>query len=605
MLVVRLTGGLGNQLFQVAFAHRLVQLGHTDVVLDTSAFRFSPRDVPRRVEIDREVAGLRMIALPPRVERLSRSLPESIHVREAVEGDDVISRVGPRARLITGYFQTWPLADHAREPMARVFAHHTDPMPSRPSFVALHSRLGDYLAQPLTPSFPGVTSPTWLVHTARALKGEVGADQIRVFTDSRRQFETLAESAGLDDLVFDESTQAWGVISSMQHAAGFVLSNSSLSWWAAFAARSFLGSDAPVIMPLPWLATPSALDSLLLGPGWRPTPREMVTAEQANAVRSGASLRSAPASGPRLFYRSELVLCTRNRVDDLRNCLLSVFAARCPPERILVVDSSDDDRVEQLVAALRDGYGGELEYVRGPSSLTLRRNVGLELLRPSTEIVHFLADDVIVDADYFLGIDAVFATDSATAGVGGRITGTQPRSASRLESMLRLSGPQGIVLRSGLNIAAHDRPTDTDVEHLSGSSMSYRVARIAGLRFDVRRADFDLGEDIDFSMRANTRGRLVWTPNALLEQHQGDCDRDVCFAMARAGVRSRWMLGTDRLGRVRRGWVVYATLASAVAGSMSALAHGDVRKALRYRAGLEGLIDVVRDRRRRSRRTGD
>ncbi len=602
MLVIRLLGGLGNQLFQVAFAHRMVMSGRDDVVLDTSAFGESRTGTPRRLEIDRDAVGLRMISMPRPVERIAMRLHEPLHVREAGMGDDVFERVVPRTRLVTGYFQSWELADLTADAMAEVFARHARPVPHHRPFVALHARLGDYLSDPSTLRYHGVTSPAWLVHTARALKHEVGVAEIRVFTDSPRYFRALAEPAGLDDLVFDDSTQAWEVISSMQQASGFVLSNSSLSWWAAFASRRFLGSDAPVVAPLPWLAEASPADTLLLGPDWRPALREMVSADQARAVGSDATGQAAPTSGSKALHRSELVLCTRNRVDDLRECLTSVFGADCPPERILVVDSSDGDGTEQLVAAMSDKCPVALEYVRGPVGLTLQRNVGLSLLRPSTQVVHFLDDDVVLEPDYFVAVDAAFGTDAGIAGVGGKITDAESFEPSRLYSLLLLSGRQGAVLRSGHNMMATDHVADTDVEWLSGCSMSYRVGHIDGLRFDVRRAGYGLGEDVDFSMRAAERGRLVWTPAARLEHHQGDRGPNYYFVMRRAGVRNQWMLASDRLGRVRRWAVVYATLAWVLKGSLAAAARGNLRQARKYRVGIDGLADLVRERRTRSNR---
>ncbi len=600
MLAVRLLGGLGNQLFQVAFAHRLVQLGHRDVVLETSSFRRSRSDTPRVLEVDGTATGLRMVSMPWPLEVATRRLREPWHLHERAPGDDVLDRVSARTRLITGYYQNWQLAEATAEPMARVFAHHTHPVAPRSSFVAVHSRLGDYLAKPATLQYHGVTSPRWLLDRARGLQRELGAEHVRVFTDSPGHFVALAGDAMSDDLVFDESAQAWDVISSMQHAQGFVISNSTLSWWAAFASRHFVGADAPVIAPLPWFAEASVADRLLVAPDWRPMTRDLVGLEQATAVWSAAAPQADDAMGSRVLHRSELVVCTRNRSDDLRSCLLSVAATMCPPERVLVVDSSDDDRAERLVDEFRPSFPVDIDYVRGPQGLTLQRNVGLDLLRPTTEVVHFLDDDVVLEADYFMGIDAAFATDSAIAGVGGRITDRPTLSPSRVKSLLMLSGPQGAVLRSGHNVGTYDLPAVSDVENLSGCSMSYRVARIAGLRFDVRRAGYGLGEDVDFSLRANARGRLVWTPHARLEHHQGDRGDDFYFAMARAGVRNRWMLATDRLGRVRRVWVVYATLAWVVAGAVAALSAGDLGKARRYRAGLDGLVDLVRERRRRS-----
>jgi hypothetical protein len=212
-----------------------------------------------------------------------------VHISEDAPGDDVMSRIAERTKVVSGYYQHWEVADGAASAMEQLWAQHTVEVAARPSFVALHARLGDYLHNPAVLSSVGVTSPSWLIERARELQAEVGAEQIRVFTDSPRQFLQLAGLPDSGDLVLDSSTTAWEVVSSMQHAAAFVLSNSTLSWWAAFAARRFHGSGAPVIVPTPWFSTPSFADMAMVFPGWRSLQRNLVSHDEASAVNLAAA----------------------------------------------------------------------------------------------------------------------------------------------------------------------------------------------------------------------------------------------------------------------------------------------------------------------------
>ncbi len=261
-----------------------------------------------------------------------------------------------------------------------------------------------------------------------------------------------------------------------------------------------------------------------------------------------------------------------------------------------MVDSSDDDATEQLVAEAAAEGVVDLLYVRGPRGLTLQRNLGMRLLRPDTDVVHFVDDDVVVEDGYFEAIIEAFAADERVVGVGGKITNVPRPRLTRLRAWMMLGGRQGTVVRSGHNIMMTDFTVDTPVEWLSGCAMSYRVNRVRGLAFDERRTGYGMGEDVDFSMRAAERGSLVWAPSARLEHRQGDRGPDYYFVMSRAGVKHRWTLGCDRLGRVRRVWVVYGTLAWSLHGMLVALARGDLRTAVKFRAGIDGLVDLVRDR---------
>ena len=283
----------------------------------------------------------------------------------------------------------------------------------------------------------------------------------------------------------------------------------------------------------------------------------------------------SPAATGRLS--SELIICTRNRADALGDCLASVRQSRLVPERVLVVDSSDDDATEQLVVKAAAEGVVDLLYVRGPRGLTLQRNLGMSLLRPDTDVVHFVDDDVVVEDGYFEAIIEAFAADERVVGVGGKITNVPRPRLTRLRAWMMLGGRQGTVVPSGHNIMMTDFTVDTPVEWLSGCAMSHRVNRVRGLAFDERRTGYGMGEDVDFSMRAAERGSLVWTPSARLEHRQGDRGPDYYFVMSRAGVKHRWTLGCDRLGRVRRVWVVYGTVAWSMHGALVALARGDLR----------------------------
>src|SRR3954471_11550169 len=104
------------------------------------------------------------------------------------------------------------------------------------------------------------------------------------------------------------------------------------------------------------------------------------------------------------MVRDVLVLCTRNRPDEVRTCLDTVRVQTHVPARVLVVDSSDDDATERLIADLRGNWpvDSKLEYLRSEPGLTRQRSVGIDAT--DEEIVHFVDDDTVLDVGY---IDAI------------------------------------------------------------------------------------------------------------------------------------------------------------------------------------------------------
>jgi len=109
----------------------------------------------------------------------------------------------------------------------------------------------------------------------------------------------------------------------------------------------------------------------------------------AQAVLSHWLLRTEPP--PASLPTWSIVICTRNRTDDLRRCLNSLMRLRTPGGEIIVVDNAPmDDRTAQLVS----GY--PVRYVREDRpGLNWARSYGARMAKG--EIVMFTDDDVVVD----------------------------------------------------------------------------------------------------------------------------------------------------------------------------------------------------------------
>lgn len=256
--------------------------------------------------------------------------------------------------------------------------------------------------------------------------------------------------------------------------------------------------------------------------------------------------------------RHELVICTRNRVDDLRRCLDSVAAQSRLPDCVIVVDSSDTDATRRVTEAFANRTGPAVRYVRTAPGLTLQRNVGLDHLAASTDVVHFVDDDTVLESGYLCEILAVFETRPDIGGVGGRdVRLPEPDPVWYRCLFLLNSRRQGVLLRSGVNVQSATGDSERLVDWLSGCSMSYRCRIIGGMRFDESRSGVGPAEDVDFSARVAERARLVWTPLARLEHRLSPVNRDDAAMTLRRTIRSRWRLARDHVGAVNRVAVIY------------------------------------------------
>lgn len=264
--------------------------------------------------------------------------------------------------------------------------------------------------------------------------------------------------------------------------------------------------------------------------------------------------------------RDVVVICTRNRAADIKICMKSLAQQRRLPAQILVVDSSDDNATEKLLENMREvNKHLNIEYIHTVPGLTLQRNAALDIIHRSFDVVHFIDDDVELEPEYIQELMRVFENDQELIGAGGHIigwwNGKQP-SALMVVAGLDSRRP-GSVTAAGYNVGPREANKSHAVEWLSGCSMSYRLASIAGLRFDENRTGYAIGEDVDFGLKAKQRGKLLFVNNARLLHHQSPTNRHKRPQLARMAVLHRWDLAVNELGDVKKVSVIIGSLSQA------------------------------------------
>jgi len=283
MTNISLMGGLGNQLFQLAFGlHLSPDEGFTlKPILANTRRDFSGRpdicslQLPGRVAIDDgpEVERWLISRLIGRGLRLSTSKSSKLLVRfiEALLflfSQDSLARVrfadgigseishfDSKGGLYVGYFQSCHFAQHPR-----VLDELMSMAPLRPSQllnrtiqevqekkpILLHVRLTDYLA----PGSFGIPNVDYYRTSISEIGADVTTQELWVFSDAPSQaLDFLPEEfLGRYRLapLLDEAVQNFEL---MRHFSGYIIANSSFSWWAAQLRRD---RSARVLCPWPW-----------------------------------------------------------------------------------------------------------------------------------------------------------------------------------------------------------------------------------------------------------------------------------------------------------------------------------------------------------------
>jgi GT2 family glycosyltransferase len=290
--------------------------------------------------------------------------------------------------------------------------------------------------------------------------------------------------------------------------------------------------------------------------------------------------------------RSALIVCTRNRPDDVRRLFSSILHGNSATT-VMVMDSSDGDDTRAAVAEL---VGLRFRYERCAPGLTRQRMAGVTALDPEVQIVHFVDDDVVLEPGYLAAIEETFDTRPEVLGVGGRITNMPAHDPRLLHRVFLLDSVQGgVVLRSGVNVLAFGVPDGGRVDWLSGCSMSFRRKVFDEVAFDLRMEGYSLGEDVDFTFRVSRCGPLCIAGEARLAHMISMTNRQNYYELARQAVVRRYRLVSEMHGRGVRlpafWWSVVGDIILTGAKGALLLRRSPLR---RLRAIIQGIRDIAR-----------
>jgi GT2 family glycosyltransferase len=289
-------------------------------------------------------------------------------------------------------------------------------------------------------------------------------------------------------------------------------------------------------------------------------------------------------ASPHTDLSEAVVICTRNRPEELARTLESVAAQRGAQDRlVVVVDGSDPAEAERTAHVVQRGAdeGAPFHYhsYSGRPAATRQRNAGVDLLPESVEVVHFIDDDVTLQNGYFEALYEALVQNPSLRGVGGVITRSNESSprppvhwAHRF-FLLRTDQPSH-VLPSGQKMPAW--PTGDDqlqpAEWLSTCASSYRAEVFTEHRFDPAvEGPSPRLEDLDFSVRVAQDGPLAVVPTArCIHRIAAQNRRDTAATTRERLVRRYWFVekNMDRLrNRLAFWWSAVGQLAALVTSS--------------------------------------
>jgi len=278
MIIVKLNGGLGNQMFQYAFGRARSLSSKTKLKLDLSWFEnIDKRDTPRQYELDcfkfqvsiaskSDIKSLKRITrlFPRRIfgylyKRL-HFLRDSYFIEKYYHYDSSVTLCSDNT-YFDGYWQSYKYFDRYRKTIKDDFIY-TKKLTKETSIlsklivsrnsISLHVRRGDYVTNSNANSFHGATSLEYYYDALNYLRSRVINPYIFIFSDD---IEWIKKNLKSDiPMHFVENSgdkNPFEDIYLMSLCKHNIIANSSFSWWGAYLNNN---PEKIVVAPKKWFA---------------------------------------------------------------------------------------------------------------------------------------------------------------------------------------------------------------------------------------------------------------------------------------------------------------------------------------------------------------
>lgn len=276
MKIVRIIGGLGNQMFQYALYLSLKQrFPDEKILVDCSLFK--SYGVHNGLELDRvfgvplpQASFMEMcrVTIPTynySVARIVRKLfpkrsTECYEAKDYTYNSQVFT---PGDRYYNGYWQNYQYFIENRELIQSTFRFSQpressnqrllDELSGCTSSVSIHVRRGDYLKAPI---YAGLCGLNYYSQAITHIKEHVREPKFYLFSDDiewcKENIVPLLENAHCTIVDWNRGAESYRDIQLMSACHNNIIANSSFSWWAAFLNQN---KDAMVCAPAKWTNT--------------------------------------------------------------------------------------------------------------------------------------------------------------------------------------------------------------------------------------------------------------------------------------------------------------------------------------------------------------
>ncbi|MFC1817597.1 alpha-1,2-fucosyltransferase [Thermodesulfobacteriota bacterium] len=267
MIITRLEGGLGNQLFQYSIGRHLSIKNNTGLVLDTSNYLLDKNN--RHYELGRyniKAKTANIITcifvrlgkyIIPKITQHIRLPIKYVKERNNYFNNEILSE--QRNIILDGYWQSEEYFKDIRDIILDDLTLVSNPDKENKKMlkriknsnsVCLHVRRDDYVSNPLLQKYHGSLTPKYYNKAINTICDRLTDPEFFIFSDEpewcKRNIITDRPLTYVDINGPDKAPEDLRLMSACNH---FIIANSSFSWWAAWLAEK---DGTIIIAPNGW-----------------------------------------------------------------------------------------------------------------------------------------------------------------------------------------------------------------------------------------------------------------------------------------------------------------------------------------------------------------
>lgn len=307
MIIARIEGGLGNQMFQYAYGMFLARKHKTTLLLDVSSYEDKPQHgyLLDNFHIEAQIAGEKDAPKIPRRYRTKEArtpwwkdgfgLNSFRRYKEQEFGFLPAHLEVPNNRYLVGYWQSEKYFPDMRRELLQQFAlrHQLSPTSQEVgksmrncNSVALHVRRGDYITSTSAAQIYEHLSIEYYQRSLQEWTKDIQDPRVFIFSNDiawcREQFNLPWQTQFVDHTNVDTAFEDMWM---MLQASCLIMANSTFSWWAGWLNQR---PDHTVIAPSRWFRPGTLNSDHLLPTNWTVSPVDPLAKSDATVSRHAA-----------------------------------------------------------------------------------------------------------------------------------------------------------------------------------------------------------------------------------------------------------------------------------------------------------------------------